>query len=137
MSSGIVFTGRRVHHHHVGKPDDACHGRDILKKIEVELVIKGGVDRIRRRNQEERVAIGRCAHHRFGREIGCCSRPAFDDKRLAQPLLQPLRHKPRGQVRGAARWVADDQPHGPVRVDAIGRLRAGEAGGANQRCNRS
>ena len=40
---------RRVHHHHVGKADDARDRLDIAQEIEIELVVERGVDGVGRR----------------------------------------------------------------------------------------
>ena len=85
-------------------------------EIEIELVVERGVDGVGRRDQKQRVAVGRRAHDRLGGDIGAAARPVFDDDRLAEPLRQPLPHQPRRDVRRAAGGVADDQPYRPRRI---------------------
>ena len=47
---------------------------------------------------EQRVAVGRRAHDRFGADIAAAARPVVDDDGLAEPLRQPLTDQAREEV---------------------------------------
>ena len=96
--------------------DDARDRRDVADEVEIELVVEGGVDRIRRRDEQQRIAIRRRTDGGFGGDIGGCARPVFDDKLLAEPLGQPLTDETRSNVGGAAGGKPDHQAHRPRRV---------------------
>ena len=49
---------RRVHDHHARPAGYACHRRDVVDEIEVEIVVERCIDRIDRSDEEERIAIG-------------------------------------------------------------------------------
>ena len=104
---------RGVHHHDVGKANDAGDRLHLLHEIERQLVVKRGVDRVRRRDQQQRVAVRRGAQHGLGRDIGAAARPVFDDEGLAELFRQPLPHQARREVRRAARRIADDEANRP------------------------
>ncbi len=55
-----------------------------------------------RAGREQRVAVGRRAHDRFGADIAAGARPVFDDDRLPQPLLQLGADQPHQDVADAA-----------------------------------
>ena len=117
MNSGTVLAGTDgVHHQDVGKADEARNRRHVADEIEAELFVERRVDRVRRSDQEKRVAVRRRPHDRLGGDVRARARPAFDDKCLAQPLREPLTKKARGDVGRAAGRIADDQPHRPRRV---------------------
>ena len=66
---------RRVHHHDKGHPDQARDRCDVVDEIEIEFVVKRRIDRVRRTDQEERVAV-RQPRARPPRWRYCCRRPA-------------------------------------------------------------
>src|SRR5262249_54914784 len=53
----------------LGHADNARDGRDIADEIEVELVVERRIDRIRRSDPKERVAVGWRMHDRLGGDI--------------------------------------------------------------------
>src|SRR5215471_171946 len=65
--------------------DEARNGCNIADKIEIELFIERCVDRCRRADLEERVAVRGCLHDRLGGYIGARTRSVLDDERLAKP----------------------------------------------------
>ena len=85
-----------------GEADDARDRSDVADEIEVELVVERRVDRVRRADQEERIAVRRRAHDRLGADIAAGTRAVFDDEWLAEPLRQPLSDQPRDNVGRAA-----------------------------------
>ena len=87
----------------IGIADDARDRRDVADEIEIELVVERRVDRVRRADQEERVAIRGRTHDRLGGDIAAGARPVLDDELLAEPLRQPLTHQARDDVGRAAR----------------------------------
>jgi hypothetical protein len=58
-------------------------------KFEVELV-ECRVERVRRMDEEKRIAIRGCAHDGLGGDITARARPVLDDELLAEPLREPL-----------------------------------------------
>jgi hypothetical protein len=96
--------------------DDARDRRDVADEVEAELVVECGVDRIRRRDKEQRIAVRGRTHDGFGGDIGGRSGPVFDEELLSEPLGQPLTDETRGDVGGAAGGKADNQAHRPRRI---------------------
>jgi hypothetical protein len=95
--------------HDIAETDQAGDRHNIAQEIVVEFFIKRRVDRIRRRDQQQRVAIGRRAHRGLGADVAAGAGPALDNECLAKPFGEPLRHQPRRDVGRAARRIADDQ----------------------------
>ena len=77
---------RWIHHHDLGLAVDACDRRDVVDEIEIELLIQGGVDRVRHADQQQRVAVCWRTYHRLGADIAATAWPVLDDERLAKPL---------------------------------------------------
>ena len=102
-----------MHHHDVGKANDAGDRLHLLHEIEGQLVVKRGVDRVRRRDQQQRVAVRRGAQHGLGGDIGAAARPVLDHEGLPELFRQPLPHQARREVRRAARRIADDEANRP------------------------
>src|SRR5262245_5864448 len=71
---GKLGWDRWIDHHDVGVALDACHWRDIADEIEIELVIERSVDGVPTADQEQRVAVRRCAHDRLGADIAAAAR---------------------------------------------------------------
>src|SRR5207247_7966913 len=80
---------RRIDHHHEREADDARDGGDVAEKNEIEFVVEGRVDRVRRTCDEERIAVRGRPHDRLGSDIVAATRAVFDDERLAEPLRAP------------------------------------------------
>jgi hypothetical protein len=109
-----------VHFHDQGNEADERHRRDVAHKIETEVVVERSVDRVRRHAEQQRVAVRRRAHHRFGRDIAAGARPVVDDDSLAQAIRQPLADHAGDDVGRAAGRNLDDEAHRLRRI----RLRA-------------
>src|SRR5215831_14237395 len=75
---------RWIYQHYKRHPDDPGDRRDVADEIEVEFLIERRVTRVRPSNQEERIAVGRGAHDRFGGDIGGPARTVLNDEWLAQ-----------------------------------------------------
>src|SRR5215510_11813870 len=105
-----------MYRHDEGCVNDASDRRDVADEIEIELVVERRIDRVGRSDQEERVAVCRRAHDRFGTNIAARARPVLDDEWLAQPLGQPLTHRTGDEVVSAARRDWHDQTHRPRRI---------------------
>ena len=102
-----------MHHHDVGKANDARDRLHLAHEIKGQLVIKRGVDGVGRRDQQQRVAVRRGAEHLLGRDIGAAARPVLDHKGLPELFRQPLPHQARGEVRRAAGCVTDHEANRP------------------------
>jgi hypothetical protein len=70
----------------LGMRIDRGNRRDVAHEIEMELVVERGVDRVRRRHQQNGVPVGCRIHHRLGADIGCTAWSVLDDEGLAEPL---------------------------------------------------
>src|SRR5262249_61635534 len=55
-----------IYRHDQWGASDAGDRRDVADKIEIELVIERRVDRARRADYEQRVAVRECPQHHFG-----------------------------------------------------------------------
>jgi hypothetical protein len=67
-------------------------------EIEIEPLVQRCVDRVIRSGQQERIAVSRRAHDRFGANIAACAASVFDDELLVQALRQPLTDQARVDV---------------------------------------
>ena len=114
---------RGMHQHDVGEANDARDRLHLLHEIERQLVVERGVDRIRRRDQQQRVAVRRGAQHLLGGDIGAAARPVLDHEGLPEFLRKPLPHQARRHIRRAAGGVSDHEPHRPRWIG----LRMGDA----------
>jgi len=90
--------------------------RDIANEVEVQLGVKRGVDRIRRIDQQERVAVGRGVHDRLGADVVAGAGLVLDDELLAEPLRQPMPDQARQNVGRAAGRIGDDPAYRPRRI---------------------
>ena len=107
-------------------------GSDVPDEIEIELLVERGVDRVCRTYRQERVAVGRRAHHSLGGEVGAGPRPVLNDKLLTEPLRQPLSHESREDVSAGAGGKADDDAYRAVSDSSVPRTNA-KRPGARQR----
>src|SRR5262245_20123111 len=103
-------------HRHVRNADDAGDRRDVADEVEIEFVVEGRIDQICPRDKEERVAVRRRAHDRFGADIAATAWPVIDHEWLAEPFRQPLTDEARENVLRAAGGYGDDQAHRPRRI---------------------
>ena len=104
MNSGTVLAGTDgFTTMTLGTRHDARDRRDVADEIEIELVVERRVDRVRRTDQKECIAVGGRTHDRLGADIAAGARPVLDDEWLAEPLRQPLTDQARDDVGRAAR----------------------------------
>src|SRR5262245_2025541 len=87
-----------MHHDDIRRPHDACDRRDVTDEVEIELVVESRVDRVRRTDHEEGIAVRRRTHAHFGADIGTCARSVFYDELLAESLREPLTDQARHDV---------------------------------------
>src|SRR5262252_7454922 len=93
---------RRVHHQDPWSAAQARDRREVADKIEAEVVVQGRVERIDRRNVEQRGAVRDRAHDCFGGDIAAGARPILDDEWLTETLRQRLTDQACKEVRRAA-----------------------------------
>src|SRR5260370_23681003 len=92
---------------------DALNGLDITLKIVVELGIERRIDRVHRRNHEQRVAIRGSLRDRFRGDIGAGPRTILDDELLTEALGGPRPNEAREDVGRAPRCKAHHEPYRP------------------------
>src|SRR6516162_1377577 len=93
---------RWIDHHEKRDANNASNRRDVAEKRETKVVVKRRVDRRRRVNHEECVAVWRRLHDYLGSDIGSRARPILDDERLAEALGELLADQARDNVGSAA-----------------------------------
>src|SRR5215471_1440661 len=76
----------------------ACDRGDVADEVEIQIVVEGGIDGVRRADKKERVTVGRRTHDRFGGDIAAGAWSIFDDDGLTEPFREPLSHQPRDDV---------------------------------------
>jgi hypothetical protein len=107
---------RGMNLHNIRNAADTCDRSDVADEIEVELVIERRVDRVRRGDQKERVAIRGRSHDRLSADIAAGPRPILNDERLDKPLRQPLADQARHYVCWPPRRERNDNPYWPRRI---------------------
>src|SRR5262245_18148566 len=93
-----------------------AYRRDVAEKRETKVVVKRRVDRGRRVNHEECVAVWRRLHDYLGSDIGAGAHPILDDERLAEALGELLADQARDHVGSAAGGITDNDAHRPRRI---------------------
>ena len=122
---------RRVHDQHHGYAGNGGHRRDVAHKFEVQFWIQRSVDRVRRADEQQRVAVRRGARHEFCREVGARPGARLDDKRLPEPLRQRLCHEAGYDVGRAPCGISEHPAHRARRIVLrIRRLGHGRQSGA-------
>src|SRR5947207_10703634 len=102
-----------MHKNDLRHTDDAPNWRDVADEVEIELLVKRGVDRIRDRGQEQRIAVRGGIHDRLGANVAAGARPIFGDERLSEPLGKPLTDQASGDVDPTAGGKTGNNAHRP------------------------
>ena len=89
--------------------------RDVPDQIVVELEERR-IDRVGCADLEQRVAVGRRPHDRFGADIAGAARPVVDDDGLAETLREPLADQTHEDVTGAAGREPNHDANRPRRI---------------------
>jgi hypothetical protein len=76
----------RIDDDDVGKANESRDRRDVAHEIEIELGEKRDICSVRRRGQQQRVAVRRSIDDRLGGDVRPRAGAAFDDKLLTEPL---------------------------------------------------
>jgi hypothetical protein len=117
MNSDAVAAGTPGIHQHDQRRADRDRDRgEVDGELEADIGVERLVHRVARVGHEQGVAVGRRAHGKLGGDVGGAARAVLDDEGLAEPLRQPLRHQPRGEIGGAA------GRHGDEDTDRAGRI---------------
>src|SRR5262245_13629261 len=112
---GNCFGGNGwIYHHDQREANDASDWRNVAEELEVELVVKRRVDRVRRAHQEKCVAVRSCVHDRLGADVGAATRAVFYDELLAEPPREPRSDEPRKNVGRATRSLGATMRTGRV-----------------------
>src|SRR6266496_3815535 len=118
----------RGDHEHVHA---AAYERDrgeVLARVERQRLVERHVDRVGRRRDEERVAVGRRLGDEIGADVAARAGAVLDDDRLAERLAQSRRERPRGEIGDSTRRKSDDKPDRLARVLAERRRRKEQRG---------
>src|SRR5262249_4659733 len=100
-------------HHDLGTAGNARDRRNVADEIEIELLVKRRIARVRKTNQEKRVAIRGRIHDGLGGDVGTRTGPVLDDELLAGWLRSPLTHQTRDDVISSARGKPDNPADRP------------------------
>src|SRR5262245_20122845 len=84
---------RWMYHNYAGLAANAGDRYDVAEEIEIELGVECRIDRIRRPDQEKRIAIRRCPYDRLGPNVAGSARAVLNNKGLAELLRQPLTYQ--------------------------------------------
>ena len=99
-----------------GNAIDAGDWRGVANEVKFKIVVQGRIDRVRSVGQEQRMAVGRCAHHRLGGDIAGGAGPVVDEELLTQTVREPLSDQARNDVDLAAGRKPDDNAYRPLRI---------------------
>jgi hypothetical protein len=82
---------RRIDHHHIARAKQRGDRSNIANDSVGQVAVEAIVDRVRYRDEEQRVAVGRRSN-RLGRaDVSAAARSAIHDEGLPEPLREPLR----------------------------------------------
>jgi hypothetical protein len=104
---------RGMNHHDVDRAQQACDRFNITNEIEIKLGIEHRVNRVRRRDEKECVAVGGRPYDRLRADITAATRSVLDHEWLAKALRQPLADQAGDNVGWSARGKTDDDAHRP------------------------
>src|SRR5690348_13728801 len=96
-----------------GAAEEGGDRRDVADKIEVEIVVKCSVDRVRRTHQQECMPVCSSVHDRLCRDIAACPWPVLDNELLSEALRQPLTDQTRDYVIRTTGGKSDDDSYRP------------------------
>ena len=107
---------RRMNRQDTGQASDACNRRDVSNEIELKSLIERRIDRRRRRDEQQGIAIRRRMHDGLGGDIGRRAGAVLHHELLTEPLGEPSAQQARGDVISARGGKTDDQAHRPRRI---------------------
>ena len=117
MNSGTVSRRKGgIDLHDLVDAVDAGDRREVAQKIETELVVERRVDRVVGADHQQRVAVGRRARDRLGRDVAAGARLVLDDELLGELLGQRLRDQARQDVDRLAGRKTDHHAHRLCRI---------------------
>jgi hypothetical protein len=117
---------RRIDLQHQRSTNDAGDRRYVADEIETEIFIKRHVDGVRKRGQQQRVAVRRRLSDKFGGDVAARAGPVLDDELLAEPLRQPLRNEARRNIWCNTRRKTDQDADRPRRIGIRPSSRPGD-----------
>src|SRR5215475_6100708 len=107
---------RGIHLQEKGLAMNARDRGDVEDKIEPELVVESGVDRVHRSGLKVRISVRKLVHDRLGGDIAGLARPILDYKLLTEPLRQPLSYQACYDVGATSGGKSDNDAHRPRRI---------------------
>ncbi len=127
---------RKIDVHDQRNGGDARHRRGVADEVEIQMLIKRGIDRVRRHGQQQRVAIRRRLDDQLGADVGAGARPIFNDERLTELFRQPLADQPPDDVGRTSGRHGHDHAHRPRRISLRPRdaRQCGQRHGADASC---
>ncbi len=112
----VISLKRRIDRHEIRKAPNTSDRCDVAHEIEAETFVVSGVDRIRRVDQEQVVAIRRRTYDRLGCDVGCRAGPVLHQELLLKPLREPLADQTRRDVNAPTRGIANQDTHRVRRI---------------------
>src|SRR5712691_9569297 len=119
----------RGDHEHVRA---AAHERDrseVLLRVERQRPVQRHVDRVGRRRDQEREAVGRRLGYEIGADVAAGSRAVLDDHRLPGSFVQAGRERAGGEIGDPTGRKGDNEPDRLGRVLRYGGERKEQSGG--------
>src|SRR5262249_7026507 len=113
---GKRFSWNGWMHQHDKRAADQANHCDVPNEIEIELVIQCRIDCGSRVKAEQRVAVSRRTHDRFGGNIAGCACPVLDDDWLPEFLCKRLTQQADEDVSAATSRIAYDPAHRTRRI---------------------
>ena len=123
LGHGVYFELCRIGDQHGQEASGERHRREILGRIEGQLLVEAGIGRICRDVAKQHgIAVGRRLGDEIGAEIGRRAGLVLDHDRLAGKFGHLLPDEPREEISPAARGIRNDQMNRPGWIGLCGGI---------------
>ncbi len=112
----------------------ATGARQVANKIKAEIIVKRGVDRIRRRREQQRMPVRHGVDHGLRTNVATCADAVLDDERLPQARRQRLTEQACEDVARSDLRQGMAQSSGPSVWDSLVPAPGGLAQAGPTRC---
>src|SRR5947207_1435300 len=116
-------------HQNVGAAAPERAGGGVLLRVGRQEPVQRHVDRVGRRRDEQRVAVGRALRDEVGADIAAGAGLVLDDDRLSQGFRKARAQSTRGEIGDTARRESDDEPDRLGGIVSQRRQRKKQSGG--------